>query len=235
MLSCDHDNIELTLFYPNPILFLLPPTPPPLLLFFLLLLLLPLSVTTSPPTLPPPPSSSSPSLLLLLFTEPSFNPKGPVRGRDKVKKGGSFLCHKSFCYRYRPVARYPSTPDSATLNSGFRCAKNAPKRRDKGKKRVEKKSEESSINDKIKKDEIEIDKIEIPKGQEKEEKGNKGKADSTNVQESTVTSKDEGGLERGETDDRKDKEESNEQKDTTEEIVMARREDDNESNIDNEL
>jgi formylglycine-generating enzyme required for sulfatase activity len=43
-------------------------------------------------------------------------------GREKVKKGGSFLCHRSFCYRYRVAARFPSTPDSATLNIGFRCA-----------------------------------------------------------------------------------------------------------------
>jgi len=52
-----------------------------------------------------------------------INPKGPSEGRDKVKKGGSFLCHKSYCYRYRIVARFPSTPDSATLNIGFRCAR----------------------------------------------------------------------------------------------------------------
>jgi sulfatase modifying factor 1 len=51
------------------------------------------------------------------------NPKGPTSGKDKVKKGGSFLCHKSYCYRYRTVARFPTTPDSATLNIGFRCAK----------------------------------------------------------------------------------------------------------------
>lgn len=42
---------------------------------------------------------------------------------EKVKKGGSFLCHKSYCYRYRNAARTKSTPDSATLNGGFRCAK----------------------------------------------------------------------------------------------------------------
>ena len=27
------------------------------------------------------------------------NPTGPARGTEKVKKGGSFLCHKSYCYR----------------------------------------------------------------------------------------------------------------------------------------
>ena len=55
-------------------------------------------------------------------TREQVNPKGPAQGLEKVKKGGSFLCHKSFCYRYRSVARFPSTPDSATYNVGFRCA-----------------------------------------------------------------------------------------------------------------
>lgn len=53
----------------------------------------------------------------------SINPKGPSSGTEKVKKGGSFLCHKSYCYRYRIVARTQSTPDSATYNLGFRCVK----------------------------------------------------------------------------------------------------------------
>jgi sulfatase modifying factor 1 len=53
------------------------------------------------------------------------NPAGPATGREKVKKGGSFLCHRTFCYRYRTVARFPSTPDSATQNVGFRCARSA--------------------------------------------------------------------------------------------------------------
>jgi Sulfatase-modifying factor enzyme 1 len=226
--------IELTLFHPNPIHFLLPSPPPSSslaslsnststcnLLYLLLLLLLILHH----------------HLPLLLFTEPSFNPKGPVRGREKVKKGGSFLCHKSFCYRYRPVARYPSTPDSATLNSGFRCAKNAPKIKDKVKvkKKVEKKSEESSISYNIGKNE---------KEQKEEVKGDKGSKerieekkveDCTNIHESIVTSKDEGVLEGGGTGDKKDNKESNEEKDTIEVTVIARREEDNESNIDNEL
>ena len=64
---------------------------------------------------------------LSLRTEHSLDPHGPVSGRDRVKKGGSFLCHRTFCYRYRHVARYPTTPDSATLNSGFRCAMSLPR------------------------------------------------------------------------------------------------------------
>jgi formylglycine-generating enzyme required for sulfatase activity len=36
-------------------------------------------------------------------------------------KGGSYLCHASYCRRYRPAARMRSTPDSSTGNIGFRC------------------------------------------------------------------------------------------------------------------
>lgn len=50
------------------------------------------------------------------------NPKGPNSGADKVKKGGSFLCHKSYCYRYRCAARSQNTADSSASNLGFRCA-----------------------------------------------------------------------------------------------------------------
>ena len=41
---------------------------------------------------------------------------------DKVKKGGSFMCSKNFCYRYRCAARSFNTPDSSASNLGFRCA-----------------------------------------------------------------------------------------------------------------
>lgn len=51
-----------------------------------------------------------------------INPKGPKKGTEKVKKGGSFLCHPNYCYRYRTIARFHSTPDSGSLNTGFRCA-----------------------------------------------------------------------------------------------------------------
>lgn len=42
--------------------------------------------------------------------------------KDKVLKGGSFLCHVSYCYRYRIAARMGLSPDSATSNTGFRVA-----------------------------------------------------------------------------------------------------------------
>ena len=38
----------------------------------------------------------------------------------KLSKGGSFLCHKSYCYRYRIAARTGNSPDSATPHQGFR-------------------------------------------------------------------------------------------------------------------
>ncbi|XP_073845103.1 formylglycine-generating enzyme [Musca autumnalis] len=42
---------------------------------------------------------------------------------SRVKKGGSYLCHKSYCYRYRCAARSQNTADSSAGNLGFRCAK----------------------------------------------------------------------------------------------------------------
>ncbi|MDD9269454.1 formylglycine-generating enzyme family protein [Paenibacillus sp. GCM10023248] len=50
------------------------------------------------------------------------DPKGPPAGKAKVMRGGSYLCHKSYCNRYRVAARSANTPDSSTGNMGFRCA-----------------------------------------------------------------------------------------------------------------
>lgn len=41
----------------------------------------------------------------------------------RVLKGGSHLCAPEYCLRYRPAARSPQTPDSATTHIGFRCAR----------------------------------------------------------------------------------------------------------------
>lgn len=40
-----------------------------------------------------------------------------------VTKGGSFLCHISYCMRYRPGARHSIENDSPTCHTGFRCVK----------------------------------------------------------------------------------------------------------------
>ena len=53
------------------------------------------------------------------------DPTGPSRGDNRVQKGGSYLCHDSYCRRYRVAARQGSTPDSSTGNVGFRCARDA--------------------------------------------------------------------------------------------------------------
>ncbi len=38
----------------------------------------------------------------------------------KVLKGGSYLCHESYCNRYRVAARYANAPNASTGNCGFR-------------------------------------------------------------------------------------------------------------------
>jgi sulfatase modifying factor 1 len=49
------------------------------------------------------------------------NPQGPPRGTHRVARGGSYLCHASYCRRYRVAARNALTPDSSSGNVGFRC------------------------------------------------------------------------------------------------------------------
>jgi len=59
------------------------------------------------------------------LTGPRVDPQGPHQGEAKVMKGGSFLCHKSYCNRYRVAARTQNTADSTTSHMSFRCARNA--------------------------------------------------------------------------------------------------------------
>jgi formylglycine-generating enzyme len=54
---------------------------------------------------------------------PATNPAGPAQGTHRVMRGGSYLCHESYCNRYRLSARSAVTPDSTTGNLGFRCAR----------------------------------------------------------------------------------------------------------------
>jgi formylglycine-generating enzyme len=51
---------------------------------------------------------------------PHSNPAGPSRGGARVLRGGSYLCHISYCNRYRNSARSQNTPDSSMGNAGFR-------------------------------------------------------------------------------------------------------------------
>lgn len=54
--------------------------------------------------------------------DPPADPQGPAWGDLKVLKGGSYLCHESYCARYRPPGRIGQPPDGTAGNIGFRCA-----------------------------------------------------------------------------------------------------------------
>ncbi|MFG2819997.1 formylglycine-generating enzyme family protein [Kitasatospora sp. NPDC048365] len=53
---------------------------------------------------------------------PRWDPAGPPAGTARVMRGGSHLCHASYCNRYRVAARSSNTPASSTGNIGFRVA-----------------------------------------------------------------------------------------------------------------
>lgn len=61
----------------------------------------------------------------------AVNPQNTNKSNDPdepgVKKytirGGSFMCHSSYCLGYRVSARMKTTPDSSMINLGFRCTK----------------------------------------------------------------------------------------------------------------
>ena len=56
---------------------------------------------------------------------PADDPRGPEHGEQRVMRGGSYLCHDSYCNRYRVAARSSNTPESTAANIGFRCAADA--------------------------------------------------------------------------------------------------------------
>ncbi len=58
-------------------------------------------------------------------TTEKVDPTGPPSGEARVMRGGSYLCHDSYCNRYRVGARSSNTPDSTTGNLGFRVARSA--------------------------------------------------------------------------------------------------------------
>ena len=47
-------------------------------------------------------------------------------GEQRALRGGSFLCHDSYCNRYRVAARTSNTVDTAASNIGFRVALSHP-------------------------------------------------------------------------------------------------------------
>jgi formylglycine-generating enzyme required for sulfatase activity len=54
---------------------------------------------------------------------PKDDPRGPTTGNTRVQRGGSYLCHASYCRRYRVSARLGAEPESSTGNLGFRVAR----------------------------------------------------------------------------------------------------------------
>lgn len=54
------------------------------------------------------------------------DPRGPATGATRVVRGGSYLCHSSYCDRYRVSARTHNTPDASLGHQGFRCAMAVP-------------------------------------------------------------------------------------------------------------
>ncbi len=51
------------------------------------------------------------------------DPPGPMDGTRRVSRGGSYLCHLSYCRRYRVSARNGTEPASSLGNLGFRVAR----------------------------------------------------------------------------------------------------------------
>lgn len=62
----------------------------------------------------------------------AVDPKGPDNSFDpmepntpkRVVRGGSFLCHSSYCKGYRVSARMKTSPDTGLEHTGFRCVRN---------------------------------------------------------------------------------------------------------------
>ena len=52
-----------------------------------------------------------------------LDPVGPPCGDTRVMKGGSYLCHESYCWRYRNAARTGTPPDSSSGHIGFRVVR----------------------------------------------------------------------------------------------------------------
>jgi formylglycine-generating enzyme len=60
-----------------------------------------------------------------------IDPQGPTKSFDperpyeplRAQRGGSFLCHDTYCWRYRPSARQGTSPETGMSHVGFRCVR----------------------------------------------------------------------------------------------------------------
>lgn len=55
----------------------------------------------------------------------AVDPVGPPDGAARVMRGGSYLCHESYCWRHRVDARSANQTDSTAGNIGFRVVATA--------------------------------------------------------------------------------------------------------------
>ena len=53
---------------------------------------------------------------------PLRDPSGPATGTARIQRGGSYLCHDSYCDRYHVHSRTRNDPDATTGHAGFRVA-----------------------------------------------------------------------------------------------------------------
>jgi formylglycine-generating enzyme required for sulfatase activity len=58
-----------------------------------------------------------------------LGPTMPDAPDERLIRGGSFLCHESYCTGYRVAARMHATPATTLMNTGFRCAASLQPRR----------------------------------------------------------------------------------------------------------
>ena len=59
----------------------------------------------------------------------SLDPRNPHAPESRVQRGGSFLCHDSYCASYRPSARMAAPPDTGMQHLGFRCVLSSSQKR----------------------------------------------------------------------------------------------------------
>jgi formylglycine-generating enzyme required for sulfatase activity len=55
----------------------------------------------------------------------TWDPTDPVNVERRVTKGGSYLCHPTYCESYRPSARRGTAIDTGSSHVGFRCVMTA--------------------------------------------------------------------------------------------------------------
>jgi formylglycine-generating enzyme required for sulfatase activity len=56
------------------------------------------------------------------FAGGMMDPQSADAPEERIIRGGSFMCHASYCTGYRVAARMHATPATSLMNTGFRCA-----------------------------------------------------------------------------------------------------------------